>query len=207
MNSRRLDRTEYFMQIAELTAKRGTCDRAQVGAVAVKDKRVIMSAYNGSPPGMAHCDDAGHLMDNGHCVRTIHAEQNIITQCAKNGISLDEATIYVTHEPCFECLKLMISAGVDLVVFRNPKRDLRTPLSYYKELDTFQLKNGKLVDPHDGMTTLNQFEPSKTFLEWMVSIGQGSYIVGDSFILDEDVLLTKEEFEHLCEIHDIRFGV
>ena len=157
-NSKRLDRNEYFMQIAELTAKRGTCDRAQVGAVAVKDKRVIMSGYNGSPPGMAHCDEAGHQMVNGHCVRTIHAEQNIITQCAKNGISLDEATVYVTHEPCFECLKLMISSGVDLVIFKHARKDVRTPLSYYKEIDMLQLKDKHLVDPHDGMVTLDEYE-------------------------------------------------
>ena len=161
MTTKRIDRNEYFMQIAELTAKRGTCDRAQVGAVAVKDKRVIMSGYNGSPPGMAHCDDVGHQMVNGHCIRTVHAEQNIITQSAKNGVSLDEATVYVTHEPCFECLKLLISAGVDLVVFKHARHDKRTPISYYKELDTLQLKNGKLIDPHDGMQTLEDFGVSK----------------------------------------------
>jgi len=157
MSSKRLDRNEYFMQLAELTAKRGTCNRAQVGAVAVKDKRIIMSGYNGSPPGMTHCDDAGHQMVNDHCVRTIHAEQNIITQCAKNGIALDECTVYVTHEPCFECLKLMISAGVDLVIFKKARHDKRTPVTYYKEIDTLQLKAGKLVDPHDNIATLGSF--------------------------------------------------
>jgi len=154
---RRLDRNEYFMQIAELTARRGTCDRAHVGAVAVKDKRIVMSGYNGSPPGMAHCSEVGHQLENGHCIRTIHAEQNVVAQCAKNGIALDEVTMYVTHEPCYHCLKLLISAGVDLVIFKHARTDKRTPLNFYDEIDVLQLKGCKLIDPRTGEIHLTDY--------------------------------------------------
>ena len=136
----RIERNEYYMQIALLTAERGTCNRAKVGAIAVKDHRVIMSGYNGSPPGLYHCDDVGHLMINGHCERTVHAEQNVITQCAKEGIALKGATIYVTHEPCFMCLKLLISAGVIAVYFLDPRYDVRTPKEYYNAIKVIQLE-------------------------------------------------------------------
>ena len=159
--SKRLDRNEYFMQIAEQTAKRGTCDRAQVGAVAVKNKHIIATGYNGSPPGLPHCDDVGHHMVNSHCVRTVHAEMNIITHCAKAGVSLDEATIYCTHEPCFECLKLLISAGVGMVLYKHAKRDPRTPLSFYKHIEIWQLNDGQLLDPLTTDMSLSDFVGKK----------------------------------------------
>lgn len=153
-----MDRNEYFMQIAELTAKRGTCDRARVGAIAVKNKRIIMSGYNGSPPGLPHCDDVGHQLINGHCVRTVHAEQNLITQAAKEGVSLHDAIVYVTHEPCFECMKLFISAGVDMVLYKNSKKDPRTPIIFYKHINIYQLNGGQLLDPLSTDKTLSDYE-------------------------------------------------
>jgi len=119
------------MRIAEATALRGTCDRAEVGAVAVKNNRIVATGYNGSPPKQPHCDPNNHYLINGHCVRTIHAEMNVICQAAKMGISLEAATIYCTHEPCFECLKHLQSAGVIKVIYKNAKLDKRTPDKYY----------------------------------------------------------------------------
>lgn len=131
----RITRNEYFMRIAELSAERGTCPRAKVGAIAVKDKHIIMSAYNGSPPGAKHCDDDGCYMVNGHCIRTIHAEANIITNCAKMGISLNGATIYVTHQPCLYCTRLLISAGVTRVIYLEPKYDKDMLDEYFKLIE------------------------------------------------------------------------
>ena len=131
----RIDRQQYFMQLAELTAKRGTCDRLKVGAVLVKGNRVVATGYNGSPPGLAHCDDVGHLIINGHCERTVHAEQNAIATAAKFGISLYGATMYITHEPCFTCKKLIISAGIEHVLYKHAYVDKRTPKEYEKALD------------------------------------------------------------------------
>lgn len=115
-------RKRYFMDIAKLTAKRSTC-RVKVGAVAVKNRRIIMSAYNGSPSGMKHCTEVGCLFIDGHCKRTVHAEMNLITMCAKEGISLRDATVYCTHEPCNECKKNLISAGVKAVVYKENYND------------------------------------------------------------------------------------
>ena len=128
----RITRHQYFMEIAEKTALRGTCDRAFVGAVAVQDNRIVATGYNGSPPKQEHCDPKhNHLLIDGHCVRTIHAEMNVICQAAKMGISLKHATIYCTHEPCFECLKHLQGAGVIKVIYLNEKPDSRIPDDYY----------------------------------------------------------------------------
>lgn len=91
---------EYFMGITLEVARRSTCNRAQVGAIIVRDKRILTTGYNGSPTGLPHCTEAGCLIVNGHCVRTLHAEQNAIIQAALHGVSTDGATIYVTHQPC-----------------------------------------------------------------------------------------------------------
>ncbi len=108
---------EYFMDIAFTVATRSTCDRAHVGAVLVRDRRILATGYNGAPAGLPHCDEAGHLMIDGHCVRTLHAEQNAIIQAALHGINTEGATAYVTHQPCLTCAKMIINAGVRRVVY------------------------------------------------------------------------------------------
>jgi dCMP deaminase len=108
---------EYFMDIAFTVAERSTCDRAHVGAVLVRDRRMLATGYNGAPAGLPHCDEVGHLMVDGHCVRTLHAEQNAIIQAALHGIGTEGATAYVTHQPCLTCAKMLINAGIRRVVF------------------------------------------------------------------------------------------
>jgi len=93
----------YFMKIAYAVSERSTCDRALVGCVLVLDKRILTTGFNGSPAGQPHCDEEGHLMVDGHCVRTIHAETNAIIQAALHGVSTKGATCYVTHLPCINC--------------------------------------------------------------------------------------------------------
>ena len=85
-NRRRPSWDDYFMGITQQVAKRSTCDRARVGAIIVKDRRILTTGYNGSPAGLPHCDEIGHLMVDGHCVRTLHAEQNAIIQAALHGV-------------------------------------------------------------------------------------------------------------------------
>ena len=96
---------DYFMDMARMVATRATCDRKQVGAVIVRDRRTIASGYNGSVSGDVHCEDHGCKVVDGHCIRTVHAESNAILQCAKFGVSTDGATLYVTHFPCLQCTK------------------------------------------------------------------------------------------------------
>lgn len=100
-----------------MVATRATCDRLKVGAVIVRDKTILSTGYNGSLPGAPHCDDEGHDMVEGHCVRTIHAERNAIYAAARNGVSLEGSTLYVTHFPCFDCFKAVIACGIKHIYY------------------------------------------------------------------------------------------
>lgn len=114
------DWDEYFMSMAENVSTMATCDRLHVGCVLVKDKRVIATGFNGSLRGEDHCDDVGHLYnDEGRCIRTVHAEQNALFDCARRGIATDGATAYCNHEPCENCTKALVQAGIQRVYFRN----------------------------------------------------------------------------------------
>lgn len=120
---------EYFMEMAELTAKRSTCMRRKVGAVIVKDKRAIATGYNGAPRGIKHCEDR-----EGGCLRqkmgipsgqrhelcmALHAEQNAIIQAASMGNAIEGGTIYITHQPCVICAKMIVNAGINRIVVRE----------------------------------------------------------------------------------------
>ena len=97
---------EYFIELAENVATRGTCDRAYVGCVLVNsENRIVSTGYNGSIKGNPHCDEVGHTMRDGHCIATIHAEMNALLYCAKEGISVKDCKAYVTHFPCLNCTK------------------------------------------------------------------------------------------------------
>lgn len=113
------------MDIAKEVSTRATCDRKLVGCVLVKDKYIIATGYNGSVGGLEHCDEAGHMMVNGHCERTSHAEANAIVQAAKHGVSTDGATAYITASPCWGCFKLLASSGIKRIVFGEFYRDER----------------------------------------------------------------------------------
>lgn len=116
---------DYFMAIARVVATRSTCDRKHVGAVIVRDRIILATGYNGSIRGLPHCDDVGHLMQDGHCVRTVHAEANAIVQAARTGVRIESGAIYVTASPCFGCFKLIANAGLSRIVFGEFYRDER----------------------------------------------------------------------------------
>ncbi len=116
---------EYFMNIAQEVSSRSTCDRKFVGAVIVRDKTILSTGYNGSVRKLPHCDEAGHMMENDHCVATIHAEANAIIQAAKNGVCIDGATIYTTASPCWICFKLIANSGIKRICFGEFYRDKR----------------------------------------------------------------------------------
>ena len=119
---------EYFMEMAELTAKRSTCLRRNVGAVIVQDKHIIATGYNGAPRGLAHCADLGGCLreqmgvpsgERHELCRALHAEQNAIIQAATLGNSIEGSAIYVTHQPCSICAKMIINAGIDRIVVKE----------------------------------------------------------------------------------------
>jgi len=129
---------EYFMQITELVASRATCLRRKVGAVLVRNKRILTTGYNGPPSGIEHCEKRGGCMrdelnipsgERMELSRAIHAEQNAIIQAAKMGISIENSTLYVSTHPCFTCAKMLINAGVKKIIYKEGYSD-----SFAKEI-------------------------------------------------------------------------
>jgi dCMP deaminase len=116
---------EYFMSIAQVVATRSTCPRKYVGAVLVRNRTILSTGYNGSIRGMPHCSDVGHMMEEGHCVATIHAEANAIIQAARNGVMIEGATNYVTASPCWSCFKQLANAGITRICYGEFYRDER----------------------------------------------------------------------------------
>lgn len=114
---------DYFMDIAKQVSTRATCDRLHVGAVIIKDRRIVSTGYNGSLPGTPHCDDVGHDLEDGHCVRTIHAERNAIYYAARYGIPTAGSTIVITHFPCLGCFKAIVSAGIVKIIYDDIYRE------------------------------------------------------------------------------------
>ena len=113
----------YFMEIAEQVSKRSTCDRKNVGAVIVRDKGILSTGYNGSIRGVKHCDEIGHLIENSHCVRTVHAEVNAVAQSAMNGTEIKNSSIYLTASPCWPCFKVIVNSGIKKIYFGEFYRD------------------------------------------------------------------------------------
>ena len=123
---------EYFMGIAKLTAERSTCLRRKVGAVIVQDKHIIVTGYNGAPRGIPHCAERGGCLreelgvpsgERHELCRALHAEQNAIIQAATFGNSIEGATIYVTHQPCIICSKMIINAGIQKIIVEESYPD------------------------------------------------------------------------------------
>src|SRR5262244_2717161 len=127
--TQRLSWDQYFLTITRDVAERSTCNRAKVGAVIVRDKNILATGYNGSPAGLPHCTEVGCLIYESrtpggeieeNCFRTIHSEINAIAQAAKNGSSIREADIYITHTPCIHCFKVLINTGIKRVLYEKP---------------------------------------------------------------------------------------
>jgi dCMP deaminase len=135
---------QYFLTITRQVAERSTCTRAKVGAVIVRDKNILATGYNGSPAGLPHCTDVGCLVYTSrtpsgeveeNCFRTIHAEINAIAQAAKNGASIRDADIYITHTPCIHCLKVLINTGIRRVFYEHEyKRGTLAELLRYTDV-------------------------------------------------------------------------
>jgi dCMP deaminase len=142
--SERLSWHQYFLTITRQVAERSTCNRAKVGAVIVRDKNILATGYNGAPAGMPHCTEVGCLIYQSktptgdieeNCFRTIHAEINAIAQAAKNGASIKDADIYITHTPCIHCLKVLVNTGIRRIFYeREYKRQTLDELLRYTDV-------------------------------------------------------------------------
>ena len=122
----RADWPQYFMNIAREVSTRATCERKYVGAVIVRDKNILSTGYNGSIRSQPHCDEAGHDMVAGHCVRTVHAEANAIIQAARHGTRIEGADIYTTASPCWECFKLIANSGIRRIFYGEFYREQKS---------------------------------------------------------------------------------
>lgn len=144
---------EYFMGMAKLTAQRSTCLRRKVGAVIVKDKHIIATGYNGAPRGLSHCAELGGCLreqlkvpsgQRHELCRALHAEQNAIIQAATLGQSIEGANIYITHQPCSICSKMIINAGISrIVVDEGYPDELATKLLEEAGIKVVKLESSK----------------------------------------------------------------
>jgi dCMP deaminase len=140
MTHSRPSKDEYFMEIASVVAKRSTCLRIHVGAVIVKNGRILSTGYNGAPYGFEHCLDIGCIREQQNIphgtrhemCRAVHAEQNAIIQAALHGVSIEGATVYCTHQPCILCTKMIINGKIFRVVFQNDYPDKQS-LEFLKQ--------------------------------------------------------------------------
>jgi dCMP deaminase len=133
---------EYFMEVCRAIAKRATCDRGRSGCVIAKDNQILVTGYVGSPAGLPHCDEVGHLFkktqhEDGsvtqHCTRTVHAEQNAICQAARRGISIEGATLYCRMTPCRTCAMLIINCGIVRVVAERRYHDAGDSIAMFAQ--------------------------------------------------------------------------
>ncbi|CUS26447.1 competence protein comEB [Paucilactobacillus oligofermentans DSM 15707 = LMG 22743] len=152
----RIDWDQYFMLQAVLLASRSTCKRLSVGATIVRDKRIIAGGYNGSVAGDEHCIDHDCYLIDGHCVRTIHAEMNAILQCARFGVSTDNAAIYVTDFPCLQCTKMLLQAGITQINYLRNYHNDEYAMKLLK-LKNIELKQVKLDHDVIAETNLEDF--------------------------------------------------
>ena len=148
---------EYFMDIAQLVAKRSTCLRRRVGAVLVKDKNILATGYNGVPSKISHCSDTGCLREKlqvpsgerHELCRGLHAEQNAIIQAAKHGVNIDGSTLYCTTAPCIICAKMLINAGINRIIYLEGYPD-QLSSEMLKEAGTEYLSYSTLLEQKDG---------------------------------------------------------
>lgn len=123
-----------YKRIVKILAESSTCDRAKVGCLILKDNRIVATGYNGSLPGTDKCDNVGHLIIEGHCIRTVHAEQNALMFLAKHGISSSGCVAFVTHLPCPICAKLFVQAGINKVYYIEDYKKENNPFLNYLEI-------------------------------------------------------------------------
>ena len=138
----RMSWDEYFINIVDVIGQRATCDRGKSGALIVRDKRILTTGYVGSPQGLSHCDEEGHIIhtvidENGkeskHCVRTLHAEENAILQAAQFGPPLVGATLYCKMTPCFRCAMKIIRVGIVRVVVKKRYHTEARTIEWFKK--------------------------------------------------------------------------
>lgn len=145
LSRQRLSRPDLFMSAAMLYARRSSCLRAQVGAVAIREGRIVSAGYVGAPAGMPDCTSNGCEIENGGCIRSVHAEANLIAWAARTGTPLQGTEVYCTHSPCLACAKLLINVGITRFHFIQDYRDHRgTQLLWLFGIESIRLNEPRI---------------------------------------------------------------
>lgn len=151
----------YFLKLAMLASERATCPRMHCGCILVKDKYVLSTGYNGSLPGLEHCEDIGCLIVDEHCVRTNHAEMNAIAQASRHGVSIDSSTAYITNMPCTTCAKALLAAGIVRVVIFSDYTGNSLAEDFFDKsgviLDKLPMPNKMIKYDFDDYTSAEEF--------------------------------------------------
>jgi len=146
---------DYFLELCEAVSQRATCNRGKASCIIVKDKQILATGYVGSPSGLPHCDEVGHLMRKSadetgkmteHCVRTMHAEQNALIQCAKTGVSCEGATMYCKMFPCRICAMMIITANITKVISQKDYRRSNESKDMFQKVGIiFEIKDSTVM--------------------------------------------------------------
>lgn len=159
--TQRIPWDQYFLSQSLVLSLRSTCERLMVGAVIVRNKRVIAGGYNGSVSGEDHCIDVGCYLEEGRCVRTVHAEMNALLQCAKFGVQTDGAEIFVTHFPCLKCTQSIIQAGIRKIYYLHDYHNHPYAKQLLSQVGIETIKGDIPEDFFAQMAQLNQKNLSK----------------------------------------------
>jgi dCMP deaminase len=155
---------EYFLKLAMLASERSTCPRMHVGCVFVRDKFVLATGYNGSLPGLPHCEDVGCLIVDNHCVRTNHAEINALSQAVTHGVNIKGSTAYITNMSCTTCAKALIAAGIKRVVVFSEYHDTLATKFYTEsgvEIVKLKIPEKEIYYDLKGYTSARKTKKSK----------------------------------------------
>ncbi len=186
---------EYFLNLIEPIGRRATCDRGRSGSIIVSPgNTIIATGYVGSPPGQPHCDEVGHMMNtvihgdgeqSQHCVRTLHAEENAILQCAKDGIKIEGATIYSKMVPCYNCAMRIVRVGIKRVVSLKKYHADGLSRKLFKDAGV------ELVIVDDTV------EEYKNQEERRVNLNEGFYHRNDGFVSVKEILIKEGEVKNI----------
>jgi dCMP deaminase len=197
---------DYFLNLLDPIGSRGTCDRGRSGAVIVgPEHTIIATGYVGAPPGQPHCDEVGHLMqtvirdgkESHHCVRTLHAEENAILQCAKDGISVKGATIYTKMVPCYNCAMRIVRVGIKRVVALKRYHADEMSIKLFRDAEVNLVIMDNTIEQYSNQGKNNYREEENRNIAMNLPEKQKPVLDEDGFVSIKEVLMQEGKKENL----------
>jgi len=201
---------DYFLNLLEPIGSRGTCDRGRSGAVIVgPGHTIIATGYVGAAPGQPHCDEVGHMMNtvihedgtsSQHCVRTLHAEENAILQCAKDGIKVEGSTLYCKMVPCYNCAMRIVRVGIKRVVAQKRYHADEKSIKLFRDAEVNLVIMDNAIEQYSNQgATANLFEKSPLSSDIEKPAGKA----GDKFVSIKEVLIEEGKVQNINKIQEI----